>query len=122
MSRSGTLFLASGVVIWGTLAVLSACGPNPENHTNPESGTIIRLDPRFNELIPADAKVEKIADGFTWVEGPVWNKQGQYLLFSDIPANTVFKWKEGKGVSPFLKPAATPAPSPLPEKSGARMG
>jgi gluconolactonase len=122
MSRSGTLFLASGVVIWGTLAVLSACGPNPENRTNPESGTIIRLDPRFNELIPADAKVEKIADGFTWVEGPVWNKQGQYLLFSDIPANTVFKWKEREGIGQFLKPSGYTGAEPFTGKERGSNG
>lgn len=65
--------------------------------------TITSLNPRFDQLVPRDAKVEKIADGFTWVEGPVWHKEGGYLLFSDIPANSVYKWKSGEGVSLFLK-------------------
>jgi len=65
--------------------------------------TIIRLDPRIDQLVPPDAKLEMIADGFTWVEGPVWNKQGGYLLFSDIPANAVYQWKPGEGASLFLK-------------------
>jgi gluconolactonase len=65
--------------------------------------TITGLDPRFDQLVPKDAKLEKIADGFTWVEGPVWHKEGGYLLFSDIPANSVYKWKPGEGVSLFLK-------------------
>ena len=55
--------------------------------------TINSLDPRFDQLVPRDTKLEKIADGFIWVEGPVWHKQGGYLLFSDIPANAVYKWK-----------------------------
>ena len=63
---------------------------------------ITRLDPRFDKVVPQDPKLEKIADGFTWVEGPVWNKQGGYLLFSDIPANAVYKWKPGEGTSVFL--------------------
>jgi gluconolactonase len=67
------------------------------------SVTINRLDPHFDQLVPKDAMLEKIADGFTWVEGPVWHKQGDYLLFSDIPANAVYKWKSGEGVSLFLK-------------------
>lgn len=67
------------------------------------SARIISLDPRFDQLVTKDAKLEKIADGFTWVEGPVWHKQGGYLLFSDIPANSVYKWKPGEGVSLFLK-------------------
>jgi gluconolactonase len=65
--------------------------------------TITSFDPRFDQLISKEAKLERIADGFTWVEGPVWHKQGGYLLFSDIPANAVYQWKSGKGVSLFLK-------------------
>lgn len=68
---------------------------------------ILRFDPRFDKLIPADAKIEVIASGFAWSEGPVWRKDdsGGYLLFSDIPRNSVFKWKEGKGISLFLSPS-----------------
>lgn len=47
--------------------------------------------------------IEKIADGFQFVEGPVW-KDGS-LLFSDIPANTIYRWKTDSGVSVFLKPS-----------------
>jgi gluconolactonase len=65
--------------------------------------TITSLDPRFDQLVPKEAKMEKVADGFTWVEGPVWHKQGGYLLFSDIPANSVYKWKSDEGVSLFVK-------------------
>lgn len=65
---------------------------------------IERLDPRFDKLIPIDAKVEKIATGFIWSEGPVWSKEGNYLLFSDIPNNRVVKYQDGK-VTDFLKPA-----------------
>lgn len=69
----------------------------------PVSALLIGLDPRFDQLVPKDATLEKIADGFTWVEGPVWHKQGGYLLFSDIPANRVYKWKAGEGVTTFLE-------------------
>jgi gluconolactonase len=68
-------------------------------------GKIVRLDPRFDQLVPRDAVMEKLADGYAWVEGPAWNRNGGYLLFSDIPNNSVFKWQEGKGVSLFLKPS-----------------
>ncbi|ALA60403.1 SMP-30/gluconolactonase/LRE family protein [Nitrospira moscoviensis] len=64
---------------------------------------ITSLDPRFDLLVPHDAALETIADGFTWVEGPVWHRQGGYLLFSDIPANRIYKWKAGEGVSLFLE-------------------
>ena len=75
--------------------------------------TIVRLDARFDKLVPRDAKLEKIADGFTWVEGPVWNRKGQYLLFSDIPKNSLFKWKEGEGVSLFLNPSGYTGSAPF---------
>jgi gluconolactonase len=64
---------------------------------------IMSLDPRFDQLVPKDAKLETIADGFTWVEGPVWDKQGGYLLFSDIPANAVYRWKPGESATLYLK-------------------
>jgi gluconolactonase len=68
-------------------------------------GTISRLDPRFDKLVPKDAALEVLADGFLWVEGPAWVKDGGYLLFSDIPRNAIWKWKEGQGKSIFLQPS-----------------
>ena len=66
---------------------------------------IVRLDSRFDKLVPLNVKVERIVSGRKWVEGPVWNRKEGYLLFSDIPTNSVIKWQEGKGTSVFLKPS-----------------
>ena len=71
----------------------------------PTIGKIVRHDPRLDGLIAADAKLEVLASGFAWSEGPVWIKDGGYLLFSDIPRNSVMKWKEGAGLSLYMKPA-----------------
>jgi gluconolactonase len=71
----------------------------------PSIGKIHRLDPALDELIAPDAHLEKLADGFTWTEGPIWVADGGYLLFSDIPRNSIFRWKEGQGVSLFLHPS-----------------
>jgi len=72
----------------------------------PAAGSRIeRIDPALDALVPRDAQVERLAEGFDWTEGPVWQKRGGYLLFSDIPKNTVYKWKEGEGLSIFLRPA-----------------
>jgi gluconolactonase len=62
-----------------------------------ENNGVVRLDPALDELISPDAKVEKVADGFLFTEGPVWVQKGAYLLFSDIPANVINKWNEGDG-------------------------
>ncbi len=73
------------------------------NH--PTIGRIVRDDPRVDSLIAPDAKIEVLASGFEWTEGPVWIKDGGYLLFSDIPRNSIMKWKEGVGASLFMKPS-----------------
>ena len=76
-------------------------------------GRIERIDPAFDALVPAGARIEKLAEGFAWTEGPVWRKSGGYLLFSDIPNNTINRWKEGQGITVYLRPAgyngSTPA-------------
>ncbi len=71
----------------------------------PTVGGFERVDPAFDELVPPDTKIERLAQGFDWSEGPVWVKDGGYLLFSDIPPNTIYKWKEGHGLSLYLKPS-----------------
>jgi gluconolactonase len=83
---------------------------------------IVRLDARFDKLIPKDAKVETIARGFIWTEGPVWVKDGGFLLFSDIPHNVVNKWQEGKGVSQYLKPSGYTGEKPRGGKAGDEPG
>lgn len=66
---------------------------------------VVRLDPALDQTISADTKVEKLAGGFGFVEGPVWVRSGGYLLFSDIPANAINKWTPDGKVSVFLKPS-----------------
>lgn len=69
------------------------------------TGSVERLDPALDELISPDAIIEVLAEGFTWTEGPLWIAEGDYLLFSDIPPNSVFKWTEENGVELYLKPS-----------------
>ena len=71
------------------------------------TGTIERLTPELDNIIPTNAKIEILSKGHVWTEGPLWIEDGQYLLFSDIPPNSIFKWKEGEKTSLFLKPAGT---------------
>jgi len=68
-------------------------------------GTIYRDNPEINNLIPENAAIELLAEGFDWSEGPVWIKDGGYLLFNDIPQNTTYEWSEQKGLTIFLRPA-----------------
>lgn len=68
-------------------------------------GQTVSLDPGFDLLVDKNEKIEVLADSFMWSEGPVWVKDGNYLLFSDVKRNTIFKWKDGEGLSAFLKPS-----------------
>ncbi len=77
----------------------------------PTAGSIERLDPALDQLIAPESKIEVIASGFTWSEGPVWDKKNDRLLFSDVPENTVYQWSLKNGVSVFLKPSGHTGPS-----------
>lgn len=67
-------------------------------------GGIERLDPAFDQLVAPEAKVEVLATGFNWSEGPVWS--GDQIVFSDVPENTAFAWREGDSAARvFLKPS-----------------
>jgi gluconolactonase len=59
----------------------------------------------LGELIDTGAEVERLATGFTFTEGPIWNKEGNYLLFSDMPGDTRRRWSESDGVEEIMKPS-----------------
>lgn len=64
-------------------------------------GQIVRKDPALDRIVPRDAAIEKLAGGFQFIEGPVWVKDGGYLLFSDPNANTIYRWSPDGQVSVF---------------------
>ncbi len=83
---------------------------------------IQRLSPEAKRIVPADAKLERVATGFDkWTEGPVWIPDG-YLLFAEIPANNIVKWVPGHGASVFIHPSGyqgtTPYKGPEPGSNG----
>lgn len=71
----------------------------------PTTGSIERMDPKMNRLIPENAKIEVLSNGFEWSEGPLYVEDGDYWLFSDIPKNSIFRWDEKNGVKLFLSPS-----------------
>jgi gluconolactonase len=67
----------------------------------PAADPIRRVDPAFDKLVAPSAKVEKIAGGFQFVEGPVWFRPGANLFFSDIPGNVIMQWSPSGGAMVF---------------------
>lgn len=63
------------------------------------------VDPRFNAFVLPNAPLEKLADGFRWLEGPVWFADQQCLLVSDVPNNRIMRWTPSGGVSVFREPS-----------------
>ena len=81
-------------------------------------GSLEFLDPRMEELIDKNAKIELLAEGFDWAEGPVWVERLNGVLFSDVPNNKVYMWNEKKGLSIFLEPSGMTNYSPTNKSDG----
>jgi len=86
---------------------------NPPRDFGPDATTtyfndpdVLTVDPAFGGLVQANAAIKRLWIGAQWAEGPAWNSQGRYLLFSDIPTNRQFRWLEDDGrVSVFRSPS-----------------
>ncbi len=108
----GHLWYGAFCVLVAALSADRAAAQTAVSKPYPSFGTIERNSPRFDQLVPKDAKIEKLAEGFDWSEGPVWIKKGGYLLFSDVPLNTVFQWKDGEAVRVALRPSGYTGSTP----------
>ena len=67
---------------------------------------VIAVDPSFNGLAQPNAPIQRLWTGALWAEGPAWNAEGRYLVWSDIPNNRQMRWIEDDGrVSVFRMPS-----------------
>lgn len=103
MFRSLACLALAAVAVCGGLRAPLASAEDPKLPMT--LGSIDSKDPKFDALIPKGSKIEVLAGGFKWTEGPVWDKKGNALLFSDIPNNRVVRWSAKDGVKDFLKPS-----------------
>jgi gluconolactonase len=67
-------------------------------------GDIRRLDPAVDKVVPPNAAIERVAENLQFAEGPVWVRNGGYLVFSDIAANAIMKWTPSGQLTFFRKP------------------
>ena len=85
---------------------LGVTAMSAQDTTNfPALGQIIRNDAKLDAILAPGTKLDVLASGFEWSEGPVWLPKEKALLFSDIPRNSVMMWREGVGISLWMKPA-----------------
>ncbi len=69
------------------------------------TGSVNRLHQALDEIIAPGTRPEILAEGFNWVEGPLWLPEENALIFSDIPENTIFRWDENLGLQHYLTPS-----------------
>jgi gluconolactonase len=104
----GVLVLAAVAVLAPHVRVGSGQPAPPER-----AGRVVRHDPRFDRLVPPGATLEKVARGFTSVEGPVWDPARGSLLVSDTSKNAVFEWHDGPGLRLFMDPSGYTGTAPF---------
>ena len=116
------IFVTGALMLVATKDDVTAGSDSAENAAVPGSTPlkVDRLDASVAHIIPADARLELVASGFKWTEGPVWVKDT--LFFADIPSNSIRRWTPGGGVNIFLHPSgyqgAEPYGGPEPGSNG----
>jgi len=97
----------SGTTLGLGLAAILACSAaaGAAAPTKIEDARIDRWDSAMDAIVPKDWKIERLAEGFGWAEGPIWVKSGGYLLFTDVPGNKMWKWSAKGGAEKFLDPS-----------------
>ena len=123
--RVGQLLVLSTIAI-ASVSLLVSCSQKPaERSSAPSEASTVnspalpskitpkieRMDPALDQIVPAQPVLEKLATGFTWTEGPVWVPAG-YLLFAEIPSNSIRKWTPGSDASIFLQPSGYKGTAP----------
>ena len=83
------------------LLIAPALAANPPWPAQP----VLTLKPDMQQVVAAEATLEQLAEGFRWAEGPVAEPQTGDILFSDVPANTVYRWNEAQGLTVYLQPS-----------------
>ncbi len=88
--------------IWLRSATLDFYPKYPSPAGWDDAGTVARAQPELDKVLETNVKVEKLADGFQFTEGPVWHPDG-YLLFSDPNTNVVYRYEPlSRNVSIFM--------------------
>lgn len=70
-----------------------------------EEGEIEAYEESLRTIIPEATIIEVLAEGHDWTEGPLWLPEQEMLLYSDIPRNAIYSWKEGEEAKLYLKPS-----------------
>lgn len=99
--------------------LLVSAGLAAQGTTNfPHIGAVERHDSALDQLIAPGTPIEVLGSGFTWTEGPVWDRANDQLLFSDVHENRIHAWSVEKGVTVFMEPSGYTGVFPHPRGKG----
>jgi gluconolactonase len=101
------LTVAIAALALAGVACATGSPPSPEA-VHDEIGSIEQLDPALGAVVAPDARVEVLARGFGVPEGPVWDPDAGQLLFSDVGRDVIWRWRDGEGLSAFLRGTGDP--------------
>ena len=105
MNPRSSIALCLGLWISASTSIITIAAPKATSIPRPTYGSVERLDPALDAVLPPGAVMEDLASGFTWSEGPTWLKREHALVFSDVPANKIYRWSERDGVTVYLSPS-----------------
>jgi len=110
MNKIGMYLIVTGLAVAAILMTnIRPLNSQPPSKTSTENSSPIQFKAkhaRFTEFFGSIPKVEIIADGFLWSEGPLWiEADGGYLLFTDVPGNKIYKWSRENGLNVLLEPS-----------------
>jgi len=106
---AGFVATAALVLVPGSAIAAPASAPHADALSSVPL-KVDRLDPSSSRIIPSTARLQRVAGGFKWIEGPVWANGS--LFFAEIPSNSIRRWTPGSGVSIFLQPSGYQGTAP----------
>jgi gluconolactonase len=100
---NGPISASPNNFIWVKSAVLDfyKAGASTSNGAVPVETHVLRKDPALDAILTPGTKIERLATGFQFTEGPVWDREGGYLLFSDPNNNLIYRWSPDGQVSVY---------------------
>jgi len=113
------MFNTKSILFLFLASTLLHIGCKPTQSTPTMSSTFEILDEEAYKIFDNSAQVEVLDSGFTWVEGPLWIKESEQLLFNDIPTNKTYVWSAKKGTQVYLDPAGYTSDIPRKGEPGA---
>ena len=117
MIKSNSSNLVLILLYFCFIILICSCENNStEKTTYPTIGYLEKLHPGFDKIVNPNTKIEVIASGHSWTEGPVWIPSEQCLIYSDVPRNIAYRWTEKDGAKPYLEPSGYS--SDVPRKGG----